>query len=883
MKSKLFSRGYDPHFVFDHRQYTRYLNSEINDQVLSPVSDKYDSEIFHLIDASENQEKIISKVPKQTNMTAPHEIVKYIVAPQKQKYIMPDEKFKELWTSFHPKVIKRLSGLLGFKNIMALMKTCKDCYSTFENSIWEDHLESRLRVAIEKKGIPNDLKFLKTLYKNHQFSLNKSASGLFDGSHSLFKTQKLGPVNLARDLIDFQPVKSLELLRQLRVIAPENLTITLFLSHDIEQNQIILWTVVEKQNKFSPFRIRKFDFSQQHQVISCKFINEECFIIQVKGPEQDEHQILIFDVYAEFLRLENLAAEQSTTSNHTISLKYRSEADTLVQNENFVEINGKAPSEFSFCLDPHGRIIFYAQEQSLLTILLYDTRSGKLQTAYAIPNNQTQLLSLIVPIKNITSEERFEIFLVFDNAKIDILKYSMTDNIFSSQELTYLEEIEPISASQQAEVFSLEHEEITKFHKYRYGSFKNQEGKDVEYLITLHNHKFYYIDLHSKSAKKLLKIVPKSQTPSQSENVQTEQFRSIIEATNLMDWNTHENILVMTINYSTLVTVTFDSNANITGLVEDPNLLLPYARVPKAPRTEWPTFGNIWQTRMPPILVFNNSYLIILNFPYIEQNFQIYLIHFSSYLIMKGLVNFTFTNDWGRLDKFLWNIQSPDIFEKESSAFLKKINNSPNLPDLVKFQDNKLLIKLKTNIYFDLQSRANFQRTVEIPARQSQRHEIKWDLSVSQDLVPQTSTKEKQSNKKQNSKAYRKLFEQNHNHEAKNQLGTKEYDETTSWSRSTVNDRVMNKYRRKKSLEEIKKESESDDEEDDFSQKSKSKKDQEKKMTKHLLSRKGRDDLYDAMRSEGLGWYSNQKQYFLKHLNKKKDNQKKFRRREDSV
>jgi len=63
----------------------------------------------------------------------------------------------------------------------------------------------------------------------------------------------------------------------------------------------------------------------------------------------------------------------------------------------------------------------------------------------------------------------------------------------------------------------------------------------------------------------------------------------------------------------------------------------------------------------------------------------------------------------------------------------------------------------------------------------------------------------------------------------------------------------------------------------------KSKKDKEKKVTKHLLSKNGRDDLCDFMRPEGFGYYTDHKQYFLKQLNKKKDNQKKFRKREDSV
>jgi len=270
-----------------------------------------------------------------------------------------------------------------------------------------------------------------------------------------------------------------------------------------------------------------------------------------------------------------------------------------------------------------------------------------------------------------------------------------------------------------------------------------------------------------------------------------------------------------------------------------------------------------------------------LNFPYIEQAFQIYLIHFPSYLIMKGLVNYTFTNSLGRLDKFLWEIRSPDIFEKESSAFFKKINNSQNLPDLVKFEDNKLLVKLNTNIYFDLQSRSNFQPMAEIPARQSQLHQLNWDLSVFQDLVPEKEIKKTKPSKKNEFKEYR----QNQNHEAKNQLGNKEYEVNNGHSgryTTQINERVMNKYR-KKSLEETKKESESDDEEDGFNQKSKNKKDQEKKVTKHLLSKKGGDDLCDLMRPEGLGWYTDRKQYFLKQLNKKRDNQKKFRKREDSV
>ena len=870
MKSRLFSRGYDLG-TFSRKLYERYLQSELKDEVLSPAADYYDSEIMNLIVEDQN---------KKTEQKTAAPLVKYTVAPQKEQFVLPSGKFQEAWKSFHPRVIKRITNFLPLGSIVALMETCKEFYAEFGDSIWEERLEKRLNIAIKQRPALPNLEFIKNLHKTQQFALHHQ----FMSSHLLAKTGKVGTMTLTRDIVDFQPIKSLGLLEKLRIFAPANITISLFLSHDVEKNEITLWTIPERNHEISTLRIRRFQFAQEKQIVSCKFINEECFIVQLKEVQTTSeeiscsYEILIFDIYAELVRIENLASDQTTLSNHTISLNFKSAPETPItpiQNQgdltpSDLEINGKAPSEFSFTLDPQGRIIFYGQGDENLMILIYNTKAGKLEKIHTLIS-KIPLLAIQIPHQK--AQDSMEMFLIYNDVKIEILKYSMVEKTFSSQELKYLEKEQESPPSEH--IIGEEQEEITNFHKCRYGSFKDRDGKTIEYLITLHNKKFYYIDLESKSAQRLLTIAQR--IPEATAD------KTILEGVNLMNWNIHENILVMTVDYLTLVTVILGSNSQILELVKDSNLLVPYARMPKAQRSEWPSFGNILQTRMPPIIVFNNSYLIIINFPYVEQSFQVYVILFQSYLMSKGLVNFEYKNSREKLEKMIWEVRSNDIFEKESFTFFKKINNSFNLPELVKFEDNKLLIKLNLNLFFDLQSRTNLQI---LSTNQSKTNEAKWEISISEQLHLLTSAiiegKETKKKKKQEkSKNHLVFFKSNPNHEPKNQLGTQEYSADGYYRVDEVQQRVLNKYRRKKSFEETKRDSEFSEEEEIH--KSSSKKDEHKKTMKYLFSREGRHNRYEYVSAQGVSYYTDHKEYFLKKVNKKKDEKKKLRRREDSV
>jgi len=253
----------------------------------------------------------------------------------------------------------------------------------------------------------------------------------------------------------------------------------------------------------------------------------------------------------------------------------------------------------------------------------------------------------------ITSPKADEkLFMFFEESRSNLLEYYPDQKCFTRKGISE-------SKSSRAK-------------KYQYGRFDKLK---MEYMIFLKDDEFYLFDFATSLE---WKIVSKS-------SLGTERVFS---------WTVYENLLTVIYDKCDVYLFKLPLAEICKGKVEQAKLI----------GSKWIDFASYLSNANYRILMYmNETCLVLVNIPGNATYFDLVFIYLADIIL-----NCSFN-----LNKH-WRIKGDELISKNSSLFLKRLEDPDMSFDLVKFEDDKVLIKFENiHLFFDLKSNFNESQQLE--------------------------------------------------------------------------------------------------------------------------------------------------------------------------
>jgi len=685
MKSKLFAHPWTTDF--SHKAYNRYLKSCVDDEVLSP-RDQDVARKFYLPESIEYTQLESKKL----------KVIKY-QSSLKKPYTISKGAFENFWEKFRELFIKnKILNYLSFGDIERLMRTCR-ALNKLDSEVWEYLIERDLRTTFQKEKLFKSPDYAKNLYKSIHFSASYDS---ILNSKTMYKHRNPKFVSLTHGLSDFKQIKSFETLEKFSGFLFDNFTTTLMLSFLPEQNQIVVWAIDERMGLLNELILKEWDIEETQKIISAKFLNENFIIVQTMKNEE-VIEICLFCV------------DQEDQDHNILIRSTKGIPEVLLQDEITIELKRQNNDllEFSYCFDERERIFFYNKE----LVFLYNLKTKKIEFV-GLQNERKELISALF------SQNSGELFLIDEDLNLSVLTCS-----YLLKQLNYTEQSR------------------LKIEINKYRSYQNGKTDEAEYLLIVRNMEFYYINLHSKKSRKILSVLEIKGAPYSNEFIQ-EKSEIIVTNNHLKNWNIYEDVLVVMLNNGDLLVIKLASDGKIVSFAEEKSLLDTFP--PITSQFEKPkSYENLVTAQMPPIILINHGYLIIVTFPRIEKSFHVYIFSLSQNVISRDAENWKYYSCGGKhFHRTFWCIMSDDILgheEDEVKKYFDELSQQKHYSSdrLVKFEDNKLLFKVGLNLFFDLQS--SFNKTLSPPKDVRKTYSIENKFITFQIKLPELLKLKKQN------------------------------------------------------------------------------------------------------------------------------------------
>jgi len=300
------------------------------------------------------------------------------------------------------------------------------------------------------------------------------------------------------------------------------------------------------------------------------------------------------------------------------------------------------------------------------------------------------------------------------------LSYDKTDNVYRAGELHY-----------SGKIFDNQNSnESFCYQKYQLGSFTDKKGNLIQYLLILKNNEFFFIDINSLMSRKSLTVV--------SENgsiiprwYDKDAYGTVVLSRSVTSWHAYENKIAMALNNTHLVVFEINSEGEFTKISADKQLLVGQSKWESRSQAaydliEKPTkhAQELERSKLPLYMFINHSHLVIVSFPTVSQSFCIYFASLSEILFSKNPEIWNSQKGYNlpviNIQRTRWEVSSQDIFNQDPKSFFKNCNKHENYHELLKFENNQLLLKLGSlNLYFDFECLYNFD-PIPFPKRSSQ-------------------------------------------------------------------------------------------------------------------------------------------------------------------
>ena len=279
---------------------------------------------------------------------------------------------------------------------------------------------------------------------------------------------------------------------------------------------------------------------------------------------------------------------------------------------------------------------------------------------------------------------------------------------------------------------------------YHYDSIIESEGTPTEYIILIKNNGLYFLDLKKIPLKK----------NSQDFLAQNKAFvdRIRLEGKSLTYCETHEDLLMLSMDFNVLYTLKFSSQGkNVSVIQRTNNFLSPLLRMSKLPQvphhTRYTSYrshnGLLWRTTH---FYFNESYVVML-MPTVSFSGNNILIRVASLLEFLNKENTETMNNL--LQNACFEVKETDGSKGEKSDIELKID----FECFTKFEDNKMHVQLEDiNFFLDLQSSFNFSPIIISPQEESKRKPYIIDLGIYRTLEDDDKAGGKKSDKNKNLK-----------------------------------------------------------------------------------------------------------------------------------
>jgi len=604
--------------------------------------------------------------------------------------------------------------------IVKLMTTCKDINDYFLSRIWKWRLEKSLRIDLDSQRLFSS-EWLRNFYKSLHYSLKPSD---VLSSKTLLDTQNDKLQRLTKSLVDFQIIKQPNSLQILWAYLDDFISENLMVSSEVgdERNKVTLWAI-NKKKTLIPFIIKEYDFPSDCQIISVKFEGENLLIIQTQEKSLEEEgsyycKVYIMDICTEINNSGPNLLKGESCDSHKFTLQYKNNSQHESSSPSLDKINGnieikgykQPPSPLNVCYDREDRLFFYSQTSNTF-FLPYNLRTFKLENPYI--SNLGEHFQLVVIPRHCFSIDYIDMVLI-GRYNRTLLKYN---------KLSFLYTRNGITRNFHNNYDHAAYENLGT-QKFQYGSFTGPDDLMVEYIFIMDFGTLYFLRLHDLSFKRLSKEAPDKKY---KQDYNFRDFLNQIESCTkgkgkITNWYAYKDLLVVTFGIVHFYIIKFDSDGKVTKIMEDKSIIRMYSK---------------WETHMKkknvtpidchfryPLAVFNlsetasyifinDSYFIVIFFSKYSKNFHIHFTSLPEILMKKNpRIWSVFRRSELNLRKMEWSIQGDCLVPSSINSFFQNCYNCQYV-DLVKFQENKILIKFQgMSLFFDLETNQNFSKSV---------------------------------------------------------------------------------------------------------------------------------------------------------------------------
>jgi len=712
MKSKFFAHSWRSDF--SHKAYGRYLQSCVEDDILSPrekdIPQQHSQpEWMYYCDYYSSEKLKVTKCQ----------------AAEEKTFTISVKAFERFWMKIDKTSLKtKVLDYLTLGDIARLMRTCKSFNKLDEESVWAYLIERDLKTNFQRQKFFGSPDYVKNLYKSIHFSLTNNQ---ILKSPSMYQHKTPRFANLAYRLLDFKEVKSMKTIEKLCGYLFDNVTITLMLSFLPEKSEFVVWIVDERKGKLNHIEAKKWSMQETQKIISAKFLSEDFVIVQVQAEDDANYEISL------------VGLNEQEEEDHRILIQYDSgdclstaiAAEIISQDEKTIKLKGIEPLELSYSFDQKERILFYNKENEKILVFNYNIKTRKIE-AVKVENREKGLLEIF--------QGTSEVFLVDENLDIYTVNLSTNESAFV---------VEKIFSHGSSE-FEVATNQYMTYH------YAKHQG--AEFLVVVRNMEFYYINLQTKQSRKILRFLEDLNfDPFNLHNYQN----SCVDVYNnsLKSWNVFEDVLVVMLENADLVIVKLDPTGQIISFGEEKALLDTFP--PNEPRFEkLKSYDNMIGTQIPPILLMNHGYLVIVTFPRLETSFNVFIFSLTENLICRNVSNWKYYSYGGKhFHRTSWWICGADLFGGDAEQYFlsRSVKQNYCSSDIVKFEDNKLLFKVGLNLFFDLQS--SFNHILQPAPKKFFSIENKFltfQISIPESVKPQEKSEDDEKNIKLKKEKLRK-------------------------------------------------------------------------------------------------------------------------------